>query len=204
MNLLRVALEDLHRADVLRRLVAGAAQGDVDAFLGAACQLTWAGGWADALHALVPLGTVPDAIQTAFRDAWEASASDALGLKRTLVLDLLCQDRLLLDGLALLLPAPAGPMPAVLYRAQSARDYRVGRVGCWWTPHREHADVLWLNTAGSGEHVGDHVLLEVQASAGAIIHGTADDIEVVLDPSRLVAIRVAGVRRDPEAEKLAA
>jgi len=208
MNLLRHALEDLHRADVLRRLATGAAQGDVAAFLGAASQLTWVGGWADALRALVALGTVPGAIQTAFRDAWEASASDALGLKRTLTLDLLCQDRLLLDGLALLLPAPAGPTPVVLYRAQGMRDYRAGRVGCWWTPYREHAAALWLATSAPVEHVGDWVLLEAQAQPGAIIHGTADDIEVVPDPSRLAVIRVVGVvgvrQGDPDAVNFAA
>lgn len=199
MNLFRLALEDLHRTDVLKRLVAGAAQGDVDAFMGAAAQLTWAGGWADALRDLVPLGTVPSAIRNAFRDAWYRSATEELGLKRTLTLDLLHQDHLLLDGLALLLPVPAGPTPSLVYRAQSLRDYRAGRVGCWWTPDREHATSLWSITSGPSEHVGDHVLLEAQAPAGAIVHGTADDIEVVLDPSRLDAIRVVGVRRDPEA-----
>ena len=204
MNILRLALEDLHRADVVKRLVAGAAQGDVGAFLGAASQITWSGGWADALRDLMPLGTVPDAIQHAFQAAWQASASDALGLKRTMTLDLLGRDRLLLDGLALLLPAPAGPMPALLYRAQLLRDYRALRIGCWWTSEREHAYVLWLGTSGAGEHVGDHVLLEAQAQPGAIVHGTADDLEIVLDPSRLAAIRVAGVRRNPEVEKIAA
>ena len=205
MNILRLALEDLHRADVRKRLVAGAAQGDVDAFLGAACQLTWVGGWASALRDLVPLGTVPSAIQTAFEAAWHRSATDALGLKRTMTLDLLYKDRLLLDGLALLLPAPAGPMPAVLYRVQSLRDYRAGRIGCWWTPDRELATSLWLSTSGAGEHVGDHVLLEANAQPSAIVHGTADDMEIVLDPSWLAAIRVAGVRRDiPVVEKLAA
>lgn len=205
MNILRLALEDLHRADVLKRLVAGATAGDVDQFLGAAAQLTWSGGWADALRALVPLEAVPSAIQSAFRAAWQSSAADSLGLKRTLTLDLLGEDHLLADGLALLLPAPAGPIPTTLYRAQSLRDYSAGRVGCWWTPDREFADALWIGTSGAGEHVGHHVLLATEAPAAAVIHGTVDDLEHCLDPRRLTAVRVIGVRKDDyEGEQSAA
>ncbi|MCK2057193.1 hypothetical protein [Methylobacterium sp. 37f] len=205
MNIVRLALENQHRDDVLQRLVAGAAQGDADAFLGAAVQLTWAGGWAAALPGLLALETMPSVIQDAFQAAWCSSASDAFGLKRTLTLDLLGQDHLLADGLALLLPAPSDSMPTLLYRAQSLQDYRAGRVGCWWTPERELATSLWLVTSAASEHVGDHVLLATQASAGAVICGTPDDLDIVLDPRLLQSVRVVGVRRnDPEADKIAA
>lgn len=205
MNALRLALEELHRADVLKRLVAGATTGNTDAFLGAAAQLTWSGGWADALRALVPLGTVPDTIRSAFQGAWQNSAVDNLGMKRTLTLDLLGEDHLLADGLAILLPAPSGSLPPVHYRAQSLRDYNAGRIGCWWTPDREFADALWLATSGAGEHVGHHVLLATEVPATAIIQGTVEDIEACLDPRQLTSIRMIGVCRDDyEPEQIAA
>ncbi|MEZ0253480.1 MAG: hypothetical protein ACAH20_21405 [Methylobacteriaceae bacterium] len=204
MNTLRLALEDLHRADVRKRLVAGATTGDADAFLGAAAQLTWSGGWADALRALVPLGTVPDTIRSAFQNVWNSSVSQEFGLRRTMTYDLLGQDQLLADGLRLLLPQP-NRTPLVLYRVQSLEDYRAGRVGVWWDGDRSSALSLWLTTSAAREHDGMAVLLKAEAPAEAIVTGEPDEFGVVVDPSRLGSVRALGVLRfDQEPEQIAA
>lgn len=203
-NLLRLALEDLHRADVLKRLVAGAAQGDADAFLSAAAQVTWPGGWADALRLLVPLGAVPGAIQSAFRDAWQASASQPFGLRRTLTCDLLGQDALLLDGLAILLPPvrPA-PKPATFYAVTPLDGYQSGHLGCWWTTERSLALPVSLATSAFHEWDGDLVLLATEAPASAIVYG-AEDLEVLMDPRRLGPVRMLGTLGDDRENVLAA
>ncbi|KAB1068552.1 hypothetical protein [Methylobacterium planeticum] len=193
MGVLRLALEDLHHADVLKRLVAGAAQGDVSAFTGAAAQITWAGGWTDALRALVSLGIVPGAIRDAFQAAWHCSASEEFGMKRTLTVDLLGQDRLLVDGLNVLLPpVRPDPMPRTLFQVRSLQDCRAGIVGAWWTPHRDYATALWLTTSEIREHTGERVLLVTEAPATAVVYGTNNGIEVLLDPHRLKTVRVVG------------
>lgn len=203
MNALRLALEELHRADVLKRLVASATTGDADAFLGAAAQLTWSGGWADALRALVPLGTVPDTIRSAFQNVWDSSVSPEFGLRRTLTIDLLGQDQLLADGLRLLLPQPVR-MPLTLYRLQSLADYRAGRIGAWWDGDRSSALSLWLNTSAACDD-GKIVLLQTEAPAEAIVTGEPDELGVVVDPRRLGSVRAVGVLRfDQKPEQIAA
>lgn len=204
MNALRLTLENLYRADVLKRLVAGATTGDAEAFLGAAAQLTWTGGWADALRALVPLGTVPDTIRSVFQHVWDSSVSQELGLRRTMTYDLLGQDQLLVDGLRLLLPQP-NRTPLVLYRVQSLADYRAGRIGLWWDGNRSSALSLWLTTSAACEHDGTAVLLKTEALAEAIVTGEPDEFGLVVDPRRLASVRALGVLRfDQEPEQIAA
>lgn len=192
-NLLRLALEDLHRADVLKRLVAGAAQGDADAFLGAAAQVTWPGGWVDALSALVALGAVPGAIQDAFYTAWQGSTLYGFGLRANLTLDLLGQDTLLLDGLGTLLP-PSRPVPtpATFYAVAPLDGYRSGHLGLWWTTERSLALSVSLATSAFHDWDGDLVLLETEAPASAIVYG-ADHLEVLVDPRRLGQVRMLGM-----------
>ncbi|MGW5959348.1 hypothetical protein [Methylorubrum thiocyanatum] len=203
MNALRLTLENLYRADVLKRLVAGATAGDADAFLGAAAQLTWSGGWTDALRALVPLGTIPDAIRSAFELVWDSSVSPEFGLRRTLTIDLLGQDQLLADGLRLLLPQPVRT-PLTLYRLQSLADYRAGRIGAWWDGDRNFALSLWLNTSAACDD-GEIVLLKSEAPAEAIVAGEPEEFGVVVDPRRLGVVRALGVLRfDQEPEQIAA
>jgi hypothetical protein len=193
VTIFRIALEDLHKADVLKRLAAGATQGDADAFLGALTQLTWAGAWESAMRALVPLSPVPDAIRDAFQIAWHGSASKEFGTKRFLTVDLLGKDRLLIDGLgALLPPVSPDPLPKTLYRAQSLLDCRAGHVGPWWTPDRDHAVALWVTTSAPVEHVGERVLLATEAPATAAVYRADYDAEVLLDPRRLGTVRVVG------------
>ncbi|ACK86127.1 hypothetical protein [Methylorubrum extorquens] len=196
MNALRLTLENLYHADVLKRLVAGATTGDADAFMGAAAKLTWSGGWADALRALVPLGTVPDTIRTAFERVWEHSVSQEFGLRRTLACDLLGQDQLLADGLRLLLPQPVRA-PLTLYRLQSLKDYRAGQIGAWWDGDRSSALWLWLNTSAACDD-GKIVLLQTEAPAEAIVAGEPDELGVVVDPRRLGSVRAVGVLQEPE------
>ncbi|GEL39920.1 hypothetical protein MEX01_05110 [Methylorubrum extorquens] len=203
MNALRFDLENLYRADVLKRLVAGATTGDADAFLGAAAQLAWAGGWADALRALVPLGTVPDTIRSAFQHVWDHSVSQEFGLRRTLTIDLLGQDQLLADGLRLLLPQPVRT-PLTLYRLQSLKDYRAGQIGAWWDGDRSSALWLWGTTSAACDD-GKIVLLQTEAPAEAIVTGAPDEFGVVVDPRRLGSVRALGVLRfDREPEQIAA
>ncbi|MFK5596354.1 hypothetical protein ACFZ8E_05035 [Methylobacterium sp. HMF5984] len=193
MTIFRIALEDLHKADVLKRLVASATHGDVDAFMSSAAQLTWAGGWESALSALIPLGPFSDAVREAFQIAWHGSASQEFGTKRFLTTDLLGKDRLLLDGLsALLPPVSPDPLPQTLYRAQSLRDCRAGHVGPWWTPDRDFALSLWAMTSAPAEHVGRHALLVTEAPATAAVYRAAYDAEVLLDPRRLGTVRMVG------------
>ncbi len=204
MNALRLALEELYRADVRKRLVAGATTGDVDAFLGAAAQLTWSGGWADALRALVPLGTVADAIRSAFQHVWDSSVSQEFGLRRTMTYDLSGQDQLLVDGLRLLLPE-IDQTPLTLFRVQSLADYRAGRIGVWWDGDRSSALSLWLTTSAAREHDGRAVLLTTEAPAEAIVTGQPDEFGVVVDPRLLGSVRALGVLRfDQEPEQIAA
>ncbi|GJD31903.1 hypothetical protein PMNALOAF_3167 [Methylobacterium adhaesivum] len=193
---IRLALESLHQADVLRRLVAGAAQGDADAFLGAAAQVTWPGGWVDALRALVALGTIPNAIQGAFLDAWQASASQPFGLRRTMTCDLLGQDALLLDGLSVLLPTTQ-PIPAhaTFYAVAPLDGYKSGHLGLWWTGERSLALPVSVATSAFHEWDGDLVLLATEAPASAIVYN-ADDLEVLVDPRRLGPVRVLGTLKD--------
>lgn len=203
-NLLRLALEDLHRADVLKRLVAGAAQGDADGFLGAAAQVTWPGGWADALRILVPLGAVPGAIQDAFYTAWQGSTLYGFGLRAALTLDLLGQDALLLDGLAVLLPpAQPVPTPATVYAVAPLDGYQSGHLGCWWTTERSLALSVSLATSAFHEWDGDLVLLATEAPPSAIVYG-ADDLEVLMDPRRLGPVRMHGTLGDDRENVLAA
>jgi len=204
VNALRITLETLYRADVLKRLVAGATTGDADAFLGAAAQLTWTGGWVDALRALVPLGTVPDAIRSAFQHVWDSSVSQEFGLRRTMTYDLLGQDQLLVDGLRLLLPEIA-QTPLTLFRVQSLADYRAGRIGVWWDGDRSSALSLWLTTSAAREHDGTAVLLKAEAPPEAIVSGQPDEFGVVVDPRRLASVRELSVLRfDQEPELVAA
>lgn len=203
MNVLRLDLENLHRADVRKRLVASATKGDADAFLGAAAQLKWSGGWADALRALVSLETIPDTIRFAFLHVWDSSVSLEFGLRRTLTIDLLGQDQLLADGLRLLLPQPVRT-PLTLYRLQSLADYRAGRVGAWWNGDRSSALWLWGTTSAACDD-GKIVLLRVEAPAEAIVTGEPDELGVVVDPRRLGSVRALGVLRfDQKPERIAA
>jgi hypothetical protein len=204
-NLLSLALESLHRADVIKRLVAGAAQGNVDAFLGAAAQVTWAGGWVDALRALVPLKTVSDTIRDAFLGSWESTASQPLGLRRTLPCDLLGQAALLIDGLSVLLPPPQPtPAPATLYAVAPLNDYRAGDLGLWWTSEQSLA--FTVSRAGAAFHEwgdGPLILLATNAPASAVVYAV-DDLEVLLDPRRLGPVRVVGVLAENQGDALAA
>lgn len=205
-NLLSLAIESLHRADVLERLVTGAAQGDADAFVGAAAQVTWAGGWVDALRALVPLGSVPGVIRGAFLSAWQSTASEPFGLRRTLTYDLLGQDALLLDGLAVLLPpVQPAPTPVTLYAVAPMDEYRAGHLGLWW--FAEQGLALSVPLEGAAFHEwgdGPLVLLSAETLASAVVAYGSTDLEMLVDPRRLGPVRVVGVLAEDRESALAA
>lgn len=202
-NLLRLALDGLYRADVLKRLVAGAAKGDVDAFLGAIAQAMWPGAWVDALRALVPLGTVPSTIREAFQHAWQSSASQTLGLQRTITCDLLGRDALFLDGLAVLMPSVQPDwMPATVFRVMPLDAYEAGDLGLWWTSERNSAVPVSLATSALHEWDGELVLVAAE-TPGAVAYGT-DEHEVLLDPCRLRSVRMIGTLVEDRENALAA
>lgn len=190
-NLLRLALDDLYRADVLERLASGAAQGDVDAFLSAIAQATWPGAWVDAMRALVSLGTVPSTIREAFQSAWQLSTSQTLGLRRILTCDMLGQDALLLDGLAVLMPSVQPErMPTTVFRVMPLNAYKAGDLGLWWTSERSLAVPVSLATSAFHEWDGGLVLVAAE-TLGAVAYGI-NELEVLLDPRRLRSVRMIG------------
>lgn len=203
MTTLRLALADLRQNDVIQRLVAAAGQGDGDAFVEAADQLDWAGGWERAFRALAPLGNVPEAIQTVFEIMWHCSESQYFGVKHTLTTDLIGHDHLLADGLKLLLPpSMPHPMPATIYRGQGTVDHLLGRRGCWWTGDRDYAE--WFATSRIRAHVGARALLATEAPAEAVIYA-ANDTEIIVDPRRLGIVRMIEPRGlYPSEDKIAA
>jgi hypothetical protein len=202
-NLLRHALDDLHRADVLKHLASGAAQGDADTFLGAIAKLTWPGAWVDALRALVSLGTVPSTIREAFQRAWQSSGSQTLALRRILTCDLLGQDALLLDGLAVLMPSVQPDwMPATVFRVMPRNVYRSGELGLWWTTEFDLAVPVSLATSAFHEWDGDLLLVSAE-TPGAVAYDT-DAFEVLLDPRRLRSVRVIGTVVEERENALAA
>lgn len=202
-NLLRLALDDLYRADVLKQLASGAAQGNVDAFLGAIAQATWPGAWVDALRALVSLGTVPSTIREAFQSAWQSSASQTLGLRRILTCDLLSQDALLLDGLAVLMPSvPPDRMPATVFRVMPLDAYEARDLGLWWTSERSLAVSVSLATSAFHEWDGSLVLVAAE-TLEAVAYGT-NELEVLLDPRRLRSVRMIGTLAEDRENALTA
>lgn len=206
MNILRLAHEELRRADVLDRLVVSASQGDVDAFLGAVAHITWPGGWVHALHAVVPLGSVPGAIRDAFGGAWQGSASQMLGLRRTLTLDLLGQDALALDGLAVLLPPVRSvPMPETVYRIAPRDTCQDKHIGLWWTGERSLALPVSLATSAIHEWGdGDLVLLSAEAPATAVLAFGSNDLELLVDPRLLRSVRAVATLKIAGEDALAA
>jgi hypothetical protein len=192
--------DERRRARAAARLFADAVKaGDVDRLYEGADAITdECDAWLPAMRMVAKLPPAPPAIREAFLRMW--IESKGLGLRTG-------DRRSLANGLRVLLPCDYQGPPLRLWRGTTAGERRRRLYGFSWTtdldiarrfadPHTEQLRALLERGVPMDAALSSGIVLETTAPPDAIMlvreaEGYYDESEVVVDPFRLGAVRVA-------------